>query len=98
MFRWFAQIVSVTRFNLSTLPQRIGSSLTAMVGVAGVVAVTVAVLSIAQGILRTMEQSASEDNVVIPRGFRRHRPPDPQHRDRRQRTDARRGPDGGRSA
>ena len=64
-FRWFAQVVSVALFNLRTLPQRIGSSATAMFGIAGVVAVMVGVLSIAQGILRTMEQSAAPENVVV---------------------------------
>ena len=63
--RWFAQVVSVALFNLRTLPQRIGSSATAMFGIAGVVAVMVGVLSIAQGILRTMEQSAAPENVVV---------------------------------
>jgi putative ABC transport system permease protein len=64
-FNWIAQVVSVALFNLRTIPQRIGSSATAMFGIAGVVAVMVAVLSIAQGILRTMEQSAAPENVVV---------------------------------
>lgn len=65
MFNWFAQIASVTEFNIRTLPQRLGSSLSAVIGIAGVVAVMVAVLSIAQGILRTMERSANERNVIV---------------------------------
>jgi len=60
-----SQIVSVTLFNLRSLPQRLGSSVTAVVGIAGVVAVMVSVLSIAQGILGTMESSASPENVVV---------------------------------
>ena len=64
-FNWIAQVVSVALFNLRTIPKRIGSSATAMFGIAGVVAVMVAVLSIAQGILRTMEQSAAPENVVV---------------------------------
>ncbi len=65
---WFnsvTQLFSVTWFNLRTLPQRLGSSATAVFGIAGVVAVMVAVLSIAQGILRTMESSADPRNVVV---------------------------------
>jgi len=62
---WISQVASVTAFNIRSLPQRIGSSLTAMFGIAGVVAVMVGVLSIAQGILKTMDNSASEDNVVV---------------------------------
>lgn len=65
MFNWLSQVVSISRFNLRSLPQRIGSSATAILGIAGVVAVMVGVLSIAQGILRTMESSASPDNVVV---------------------------------
>ena len=62
---WLSQIASVTTFNIRTLPQRIGSSATAVFGIAGVVAVMVGVLSIAQGILQTMDNSASPDNVVV---------------------------------
>jgi putative ABC transport system permease protein len=65
LINWFSQIIAVTRFSLLTLPQRLGSSVTAVAGIAGVVAVMVAVLSIAQGILRTMENSAAPDNVVV---------------------------------
>jgi len=62
---WLSQIASISMFNIRSLPQRIGSSLTAVFGIAGVVAVMVGVLSIAQGIMQTMSNSASEDNVVV---------------------------------
>ena len=64
-FNWLSQDISVSLFNVRTLPQRIGSSLTAVLGVAGVVAVMVAVLSIAQGILRAMESSSAPENVIV---------------------------------
>lgn len=64
-FNWLSQIASVTIFNIRSLPQRMGSSLTAVFGIAGVVAVMVGVLSIAEGILQTMDNSASEDNAVV---------------------------------
>jgi putative ABC transport system permease protein len=67
-FNWIAQVVSVSVFNVRTLPQRVGSSLTAVLGIAGVVAVMVGVLSIAQGIQRTMERSAAPENVMVLRG------------------------------
>lgn len=67
MLNGLSQIVSVTWFNLATLPQRIGSSATAVFGIAGVVAVMVGVLSIAEGILRTMQNSAAPENVVVMR-------------------------------
>jgi putative ABC transport system permease protein len=62
-----SQVFAVAWFNLRTLPQRIGSSATAVFGIAGVVAVMVGVLSIAEGIMRTMQSSASPDNVVVMR-------------------------------
>jgi putative ABC transport system permease protein len=65
LVNWFSQIISISRFNLRSLPQRAGSSAAAIFGIAGVVAVMVGVLSIAQGIARTMENSASPDNVIV---------------------------------
>lgn len=65
MIRWLAQIVSVTRFSLASLPQRTGSSAAALFGIAGVVAVMVGVLSIAQGIMTTMTGSANTANVLV---------------------------------
>lgn len=65
MLNWIAQIISVTRFNLLSLPQRLGSSAAAIFGIAGVVAVMVAVLSIAQGIVKTMNNSVEEDRVIV---------------------------------
>jgi len=64
---WFSQIASVTQFIFLTLPQRKGSSAAAIFGIAGVVAVMVAVLSIAEGIMQTMENSAAPANVIIMR-------------------------------
>jgi putative ABC transport system permease protein len=64
-FNWISQVASVSLFNVRTLPQRLGSSLTAVLGIAGVVAVMVAVLSIAQGILRAMESSSAPENVIV---------------------------------
>ena len=64
-FNWISQVVSVSVFNMKTLPQRLGSSATAVLGIAGVVAVMVGVLSIAQGIVQTMENSAEPENVVV---------------------------------
>jgi putative ABC transport system permease protein len=67
LFNSLAQFFAVAWFNLRSLPQRLGSSATAVFGIAGVVAVMVGVLSIAEGILRTMQSSASPDNVVVMR-------------------------------
>lgn len=64
-FNWLSQVASISLFNVRTLPQRLGSSLTALLGIAGVVAVMIAVLSIAQGILKTMERSSAPENVIV---------------------------------
>lgn len=65
MFNWIAQVVSVTQFSIRSLPQRKGSSAAALLGIAGVVAVMVGVLSIAQGVLKTMQSSAGESNAIV---------------------------------
>jgi len=65
MFNWIAQVFSVTRFSMLSLPQRKGSSAAALLGIAGVVAVMVGVLSIAQGVLKTMESSAGDTNAIV---------------------------------
>jgi putative ABC transport system permease protein len=65
LINWLAQVVAVTSFNIRSLPQRLGSSITAMIGIAGVVAVMVGVLSIAEGMQRTMASSAAPDNAIV---------------------------------
>jgi putative ABC transport system permease protein len=62
---WLAQVYAVTLFSLQTIPQRLGSSLAAMVGIAGVVAVLVGVLSMAEGFRLTLETSAAPDNAIV---------------------------------
>jgi putative ABC transport system permease protein len=65
VFNWFSQVFAVTRFSILSLPQRKGSSAAAMLGIAGVVAVMVGVLSIAQGVLKTMQSSAGETSAIV---------------------------------
>ena len=62
--RWFSQIVSITLLGLQTIPERKGSSLAAALGIAGVVAVLVGVLSIAMGFEQTMRSSGSPDTAA----------------------------------
>src|SRR6185436_20014974 len=62
---WLSQIISVTLFNLRTIPERIGSVIAAAVGIAGVVAVFVGVLSIAEGFRAAMEVTGQEDVAVV---------------------------------
>jgi putative ABC transport system permease protein len=65
LFNWFSQIFAVTQFSMRSLPQRKGSSVAAMLGIAGVVAVMVGVLSIAEGVLKTMESSVGDENAIV---------------------------------
>ena len=65
MFIWISQVVSVRQFSIRSLPQGKGSSAAALLGIAGVVAVMVGVLSIAQGVLKTMQSSAGDTNAIV---------------------------------
>jgi putative ABC transport system permease protein len=67
MLNWLSQIVSVTLFNLRTIPQRWGASIAAAAGIAGVVAVLVGVLSIAEGFRAAMTITGAEDVVIVMR-------------------------------
>lgn len=64
---FITQTFAVTLLNLRTIPQRLGSSGVAIVGIAGVVIVLVSVLSIAQGFAAAMEQSGSEVRALVMR-------------------------------
>ena len=59
------QIFAVTMLNLRNLPQRLAASTVAVVGVASVVLVFAAVLSMATGLEKTMMAAGSEDTAVI---------------------------------
>jgi putative ABC transport system permease protein len=61
------QILAVTVMNLRTIPQRIGSSAVAIVGIAGVVVVLVAVLSIAEGFQAVMQGTGDPSRALIMR-------------------------------
>lgn len=65
LFNWFSQVVSVTWFALSTLPARRGAALATAVGIGGVVAVFVSVLSIAEGFRAAVTTSGSPDIAVV---------------------------------
>jgi len=62
---WLEQTLAVTLVNLRSLGQRLGSSSVAVAGFAGVVAVFVAVLSIAEGFRQVMERGASPLTAIV---------------------------------
>ena len=69
LLNWFAQIGSIARFGLMSIPQRRGAVTATVFGIAGVVLVFVGVLSIAAGFRRAMANSGSADAaIVLPSG------------------------------
>lgn len=65
MINWLSQIFAVTLFNLRSMPGRKGASVAAAVGIAGVVAVLVGVLSIAEGFRAAMTPVGPDDVAMV---------------------------------
>jgi putative ABC transport system permease protein len=65
LINWFLQVISVTTFGLLSIPQRRGSTLASVIGIAGVVAVLVSVLSMATGFRKTMSGTIPPDAVIV---------------------------------
>lgn len=65
MLRWLSQVAMVTWVNLRSIPQRRGSSVATVVGVAGVVIVFIAVFSIAEGVRHAMMSTAAPDTAIV---------------------------------
>jgi putative ABC transport system permease protein len=62
---WLSQMLAVTAVNLRSIPERLGSSSVAVIGVAGVVVVFVAVLSIAEGFRAAMAGAGDPQTVIV---------------------------------
>ena len=61
----FKQTFAVTGMNISSLPQRLLSSLVTVIGVACVVAVMVSLLAIGAGLLKSAESGAEPDRAIV---------------------------------
>ena len=61
------QAWSVTQVGVATIPQRLGSSSVVVVGIAGVVGVLVALLSMAVGFETTLRETGTDDTVIVMR-------------------------------
>jgi putative ABC transport system permease protein len=61
------QAWSVTEVGLATIPQRLGACSVVVVGIAGVVAVLVALLAMAGGFEATLKQSGTDDTAIVMR-------------------------------
>ena len=62
---WLLQVAAVTRFGLMSVPRRLGAVAATVIGIAGVVAVLVGILSMAVGFKMAMTASGSDDKAVI---------------------------------
>jgi putative ABC transport system permease protein len=62
---WFSQVGSITKFGLMSVPQRRGPVAATVIGIAGVVAVLVGVLSIAAGFKQAMTASGAPDTAIV---------------------------------
>jgi len=63
----FTQTREIVMMNLRSIPQRLGASLVVVVGIAGVVGVLVALLSMSQGLGKTLGSTGRADRFVITR-------------------------------
>jgi putative ABC transport system permease protein len=63
--RTLTRIAAVTLLSLRTLPARAGTSLVVVIGIAGVVAVLVAMLALAEGFRHTLASTGRADRVIV---------------------------------
>jgi len=63
--RTLHQITQITLINLRSLPQRLGTSLVIVVGIAGVVGVLVSVLAMAEGFQHTLASTGRPGRVIM---------------------------------
>tara|TARA_B110000858_G_scaffold89711_1_gene103700 strand:- start:13076 stop:14242 length:1167 start_codon:yes stop_codon:yes gene_type:complete len=64
----FKQIFEISLMNLRNLPTRFASSMVIVVGIAGVVAVLVAILAMAAGFTATLDRSGAKDRAIVLNG------------------------------
>jgi putative ABC transport system permease protein len=64
----FTQVREITLMNLRSIPERLAPSLVIVIGIAGVVGVLVALLSMSAGLRQTLGATGEPDQVVIARG------------------------------
>jgi putative ABC transport system permease protein len=62
---WLNQVLQITLVNLGSLPQRLGTSLVVVIGIAGVVGVLVSVLAMAEGFRHTLTSAGRPSRVVM---------------------------------
>jgi putative ABC transport system permease protein len=68
VFRWLSQTLIISALSVRTIPRRLSSSAVAVIGIAGVVIVFVAVLSIGEGFRAAMANAGSPNRALVMRG------------------------------
>jgi len=63
--RWLEQIFEITWMSLATIPQRLGSALVIVGGIAGVVGVLVALLAMGEGFRSVLAQAGRLDDAIV---------------------------------
>src|SRR5678815_431382 len=63
--RTLTQVLAITAMNLRSLPQRLGTSLVVVIGIAGVVGVLVSVLAMAEGFRHTLTSAGRPSRVIM---------------------------------
>lgn len=63
-----SQAIAVTAMNVRNIPQRLASSIVALIGIAGVVTVLIGVLSIREGFRAALDYSGAPDVAIVLRG------------------------------
>ena len=67
MMRWLQQTFAVTALGVRSIPQRLGASVVALIGIAGVVVVFVSVLSIGEGFRAAVVGAGSPSRAIVMR-------------------------------
>jgi putative ABC transport system permease protein len=62
---WLNQTTELTFITLRTIPQRLGTSLVVVIGIAGVVGVLVSVLAMSEGFRHTLASTGRHDRVIM---------------------------------
>src|ERR1051326_8432287 len=65
--RWLRQTLAVMMLGVRTIPRRLGASVVALIGIAGVVVVFVSVLSIGEGFRAALVGAGSPSRAIVMR-------------------------------
>jgi len=67
VIRWIRQTVAIMALGIRTIPRRLGASIVALIGIAGVVVVFVSVLSIGEGFRAALVDAGSPSRAIVMR-------------------------------